>query len=68
MPTMEEINEGYFNYLANEILEAVMNADRYNCKDFEVLKLELLINLHKLMDSKKNFDERIKILSLYERK
>ena len=51
MPTMEEINEGYFNYLANEIL-----------------KLELLINLHKLMDSKKNFDERIKILSLYERK
>ena len=39
MPTMEQIEEGYFNYLANEVLEAIYKADKYDCKDFAAVKL-----------------------------
>lgn len=43
MPTMEEIEEGYFNYLVNEMLDALLNADKYNCKDFEIVRLDLIL-------------------------
>lgn len=45
---IEEIKDGYFNYLVNEMLEALMNADGYECKDFLALKLELLVNVNKI--------------------
>ena len=67
MPTMEEIEEGYFNYLVNEMFDALLNADRYNCKDFEIVKLDLMLKLHKIFDSKKGLEEKVKVLSLYER-
>ena len=67
MPTMKEINEGYFNYLVNEIFKALDEANDYSCIDFCLLKVELMMNLHKLLQTKESFDEKIKILSLYER-
>ena len=67
MPTIDEIQEGYFNYLVNVVLNAVSEADGYDCVDFTITKVELLINLKKLLESKKSFNEKIKILSLYER-
>ena len=78
MPTMEEIEEGYFNYLVNEVLEAIYKADRYDCKDFAAVKLWFYENMHTLLQSKEQFEKEIeilsenrqkqKILSLYERK
>lgn len=78
MPTMEEIEEGYFNYLSNVVLEAIMNADRYDCKDFTAVKLCFYQNMHTLLQNKEQFEKEIKILSenrqkqkilsLYERK
>lgn len=65
---MEEIKDGYFNYLINEMLDALLNANKYNCKDFELLRLDLLLRVHKIFDTRENFEERIKILRLYERK
>lgn len=54
--------EGYFNYLANEMISSVIKAEDYTCKDFVALKLELIINLHKLFESKDSFEEAIKML------
>lgn len=78
MPTMEQIEEGYFNYLVNEVLEAIYKADRYDCKDFTVVKLWFYQNMHTLLQNKEQFEKEIKILSenrqkqkilrLYERK
>lgn len=67
MPTMEEIEEGYFNYLVNEMLDALLNADRYNCKDFEIVKLDLMLKVHKIFDTKQGLEEKVKVLSLWER-
>ena len=68
MPTMKEINEGYFNYLVNEIFKALDEANEYTCVDFKLLKVELMLNLHRLLQTKESFDEKIKILRLYEKK
>lgn len=65
---MDEIKDGYFNYLVNEMIDSLLNANKYNCKDFELLRLELLLRVHKLFDSRGNFEERIKILRLYDKK
>jgi hypothetical protein len=78
MPTMEEIEEGYFNYLTNVVLEAIFKADRYNCKDFNAMKLCFYQDMFTLLQNKKQFEKDIqllnedrqkqKILSLYGRK
>lgn len=63
MPTIEQIEEGYFNYLCNEIFKAIDKAKRYDCKEFQIVKVELMINLHKLLETRENFNEKVKILS-----
>lgn len=60
--TMEEIKDGYFNYLVNEMLEALMNADGYECKDFLVLKLEMIVNINKILQSREQYNKIIQIL------
>lgn len=59
---MEEIKDGYFNYIVNEILEAIMNAEEYTCKDFLVLKMEMLVNINKMLSSRENYNRIIEIL------
>lgn len=68
MPTIDEIYDGYFNYLATEAIEAILNADKYTCKDFQILKALLLVDLNKILDSRQNFEERIKILQKYDKR
>jgi hypothetical protein len=64
---MKEVKDGYFNYLVDEIFNAVYKANRYNCKDFELLKLELLLNLKKMLASRDIYNENIAILRNNER-
>lgn len=59
---IEEIKDGYFNYIVNEMLEAIMNADEYTCKDFLVLKMEMLVNINKMLSSRENYNRIIEIL------
>lgn len=66
MPTIEQIYEGYFNYLTDEIFDAIFKAKDYNCKDFDIVKLELLLNLHKLLDNRENFLKKIEILQKHD--
>lgn len=68
MPTMDEIEEGYFNYLTNVVLEAIFKADRYNCRDFNAVKLSFYQNMHTLLENKEQFEENIKILSEHRQK
>lgn len=56
--------EGYFTYLTREMINALVKSEDYSCKDFVALKLELLMNLHKIFESKEKFDEVIR--NLYE--
>lgn len=65
---IEEIKDGYFNYLVNEMLEALMNADGYECKDFLALKLELLVNVNKIFQSREQYNKIIEILREDEEK
>lgn len=65
--SMKEIKDGYFNYLTKEIFKAVYNANKYNCKDFELLKLELLLNLKKFLDNRDIYNENVSILRNNER-
>lgn len=67
MPTIDQIKEGYFNYLCDEIFKALNDAKKYDCIDFQIVKVELMINLHKILKNKQNFDEKVKILKRYER-
>lgn len=64
---MEEIKDGYFNYLVNEMLEAIMNADEYTCKDFLLLKMEMLVNINKMLSSRENYNRIIEMLREYEK-
>lgn len=59
---MEEYKDCYFNYLANEIIDAIMNADGYDCKDFTALKLEMLVNLRKMLLSRERYNRAIELL------
>jgi len=68
MPTMEQIEEGYFNYLSNEVLEAIMKANRYDCKDFTAIKLCFYRNMFNLLKNKEEFEENIRILSEHRQK
>ena len=68
MPTMEQIEEGYFNYLANEVLEAIYKANRYDCKDFIAIKLSFYKDMLLLLQNKEKFEEDIKILSEHRAK
>lgn len=65
---MEEIKDGYFNYLVNEILEALMNADEYTCKDFLALKMEMLVNIHKMLQTREQYEHIIEVLNEDEKK
>lgn len=64
----EEYLDGYFNYLVNEILEAIMNADEYTCKDFLALKMEMLVNIHKMLSSREQYEHIIEVLNEDEKK
>ena len=66
--TMEEIKDGYFNYIVNEILEAIMNADDYTCKDFLALKMEMLVNIHKMLQTREQYEHIIEVLNEDEKK
>lgn len=59
---LEEIKDGYFNYLVNEMLEALMNADEYTCKDFLILKMEMIVNINKILQSREQYNKIIQIL------
>ena len=64
----EEYLDGYFNYIVNEILEAIMNADEYTCKDFLALKMEMLVNIHKMLSSREQYEHIIEVLNEDEKK
>lgn len=64
---MKEVKDGYFNYLTEEIFKAVYNANRYKCKDFELVKLELLLNLKKFLESREIYNNNICVLRNNER-
>ena len=60
--TMEGYKDCYFNYLVEVILDAIDNADKYTCKDFLILKLELVNNLGLLMKSREHYNEAMQTL------
>ena len=68
MNSEEEYLEGYFNYIVNEILEAIMNADEYTCKDFLALKMEMIVNIHKMLSSREQYEHIIEVLNEDEKK
>lgn len=64
----EEYLDGYFNYIVNEILEAIMNADEYTCKDFLILKMEMIVNIHKMLQTREQYEHIIEVLNEDEKK
>lgn len=68
MPTIKQIEEGYFNYLTKEIFKAIDKANDYSCKEFCLVKVEMMINLHKLLDNREDFLKRIETLRQSEKK
>ena len=64
----EEYLDGYFNYIVNEILEAIMNANEYTCKDFLALKMEMLVNIHKMLQTREQYEHIIEVLNEDEKK
>ena len=68
MDYLEERKNEYFNYLANEVIKAIQNSDRYSCIDFELLKIDLMLVLNHIMDNRQDFNRRVKILSLNDKK
>ena len=67
MSDLEQTKDGYFNYLANEILDAILNATDYTCTDYKIVQLDMLLNLKELLKSRKDFEDSIKILSLFKK-
>lgn len=65
---MEQIEEGYFNYLVNEVLETIMKSNRYNCKDFTAIKLCFYKNMFNLLINKEKYDKYMDLLNEYDRK
>lgn len=68
MASMNQINEGYFNYLTKEIFKSIDDANDYNCKDFCIVKLELMMNLYKILESKEKFEKILEILNKNDKK
>lgn len=66
MPTIEQIDEGYFNYLGDEIIKALDKADRYSGKEFNIIKVELMMNLRLILKSHEEFLRIIDILKADE--
>ena len=64
----EDYLDGYFNYIVNEILEAIMNANEYTCKDFLALKMEMLVNIHKMLQTREQYEHIIEVLNKDEKK
>ena len=57
MSTIEQLEDGYYNYLCNEILKTIKNSNYYTCKEFEKIKSEFLINIREIIESRKELQE-----------
>lgn len=68
MSTMKEIEDGYFNYLTNVVLDAIFKANKYNCRDFNAIKLSFYQDMYTLLKNKEQFEENIKILNEHRQK
>ena len=60
--TMENIMDCYFDYLVSIILQAIKEADGYDCRDFTALKLELTVNIKKMFNSREHYNQIIDML------
>lgn len=65
---IEQYKDAYFNYLVEEMIKSLLNADKYKCIDFEILKLDLALVINRLCDNRQDFNNRVKILTLYDKK
>ena len=68
MSNIEEYKDGYFNYLVNLMIETITFTDTYNCRDFELMKLELLMNIRRMFSSRETYNKNIEILRNSEEK
>lgn len=59
---MEDIKDGYFEYLVKIMTEAIKNADAYDCRDFTILKLELILNLNLMFNTREHYNQIIEML------
>ena len=64
----EEYLDGYFNYLVEIILDTLVSADGYNCRDFNAIKLGLYNNLRLMLTSREKFEHIIEVLNEDEKK
>lgn len=64
----EEYLDGYFNYLSEIILDAIVSADGYDCRDFNAMKLALYNNLRLMLKSREQFENVIKTLQKEDEK
>lgn len=64
----EEYLDCYFNYLSEIILDAIVKADGYNCRDFNAMKLALYTNLRLMLTSREQFEKVIKTLQKEDEK
>lgn len=62
----EEYLDGYFNYLVEIILDTIVSADGYNCRDFNAIKLALYNNLRLMLSSREQFEKVIQTLQKEE--
>jgi len=66
--TMEKIKDCYFDYLTEIILDAIVSADGYDCRDFNAMKLALYNNLRLMLKSREQFENVIKTLQKEDEK
>lgn len=62
MSNIEEYKDGYFNYLVNLIIDTITFTDAYDCRDFELMKLELIMNIRRMFSSRETYNKNIEIL------
>ena len=62
MSNIEEYKDGYFNYLVNLIIDTITSTDAYDCRDFELMKLELIMNIRRMFSSRETYNKNIEIL------
>ena len=66
MASIEEMKDKYFNYLVEEVFDAIFDANKYKGTDFEMVKLDLLLNLLKMFKTREEYEKIIDILKKYE--
>ncbi len=66
MASQEEMKDKYFNYLVEEIFDAIFDANEYKDQEFQIVKLDLLLNLLKMFKTREEFEKIINILKEYE--